>query len=97
MLSCMLARMRTTIRIDDDLLKEARRVAVESGKTLTEVVEDSLRESFARRKPSAPTRAHIDLPVFRGSGLKPGINLDKTSELLDLLDQLESEDDSSGR
>ena len=40
--------MRTTVKIDDELLKEAKKVALESGRSLAEVIDDALRESFAR-------------------------------------------------
>jgi len=40
--------VRTTLRIDPRLLREAKRIAAESGKTLTAVIEDLLRESLAR-------------------------------------------------
>ena len=36
--------MRTTVRLDDDLLREAKRVAAEEGRTLTSLLEDGLRE-----------------------------------------------------
>ena len=34
--------MRTTIRLDDELLKEAKRLAVDTGRTLTAVIEGNL-------------------------------------------------------
>jgi Arc/MetJ family transcription regulator len=34
--------MRTTIRLDDQLLAEAKRYASESGRTLTGLIEDAL-------------------------------------------------------
>jgi hypothetical protein len=40
--------MRTTIRLDDDLLLEIKQLAARSGKTLTSVIEDALREMLAR-------------------------------------------------
>jgi predicted HicB family RNase H-like nuclease len=42
--------MRTTVRIDDRLLVEAKRRAAMSGRTLNELIEDALREAFARRE-----------------------------------------------
>jgi predicted transcriptional regulator len=39
--------MRTTIRIDDQLLKKAKQLAARSGKSLTSIIEDALRESLA--------------------------------------------------
>lgn len=37
--------MRTTVRLDPQLLGEAKRMAAETGKTLTSIIEDALRES----------------------------------------------------
>ena len=73
--------MRTTIRIDDQLLAEARLRAAQSGRTLTAVVEDALRAAFARRPPTSTER--LELLVHRGSRLLPGIDLDDTASLLD--------------
>ena len=80
--------MRTTVKLSDDLLKEAKQVALASGKTLTQVIEDSLRETFARRTRAA-NQPKVDLPVFRGSKLLPGIDLDNSAALLEILDREE--------
>jgi hypothetical protein len=79
--------MRTTIRLDDELLSEAKALAAESGRTLTAVIEDALREVLARRK-SAAARRRVELPTFgRGSRLQPGVDLDDSAALLDLMEQ----------
>lgn len=75
--------MRTTIKIDDRLLVEAKTRAARSGRTLNEVVEDALREAFARRE-GVDHRA--ELPVFKGGRLMPGVDLDDSAALLDLMD-----------
>lgn len=80
--------MRTTIRIDDTLLAEAKTRAVDSGRTLNEVVEDALRESFARRAVADPA-ARPKLPVFRGARLAPGIDLDDSAALLEQMERAE--------
>jgi hypothetical protein len=78
--------MRTTIRLDDGLLAEAKRLAVESGRTLTAVIEDALRESLARRSAS-PAGGRVELPVSRlDGGLQPGVDLDDSAALLDLME-----------
>ena len=79
--------MRTTIRIDDDLLAEAKERAARTGRTLTAVIEDALRESFARQRTPHPER-HIALPTYRPSrpGLQPGVDLDDSAALLDLME-----------
>ena len=75
--------MRTTIKIDDRLLVEAKTRAAQSGRTLNEVVEDALREAFARREDA---KRQLELPVFRGGRLMPGVDLDDGASLLDLMD-----------
>jgi hypothetical protein len=79
--------MRTTIRLDDDLLAAAKRRAVERGTTLTAVIEDALRESLARR-PEAGERERIELLTFRGGGVQPGVDLDDSAGLRDIMDGL---------
>jgi plasmid stability protein len=74
--------VRTTIKIDDALLAEARLRAAAHGRMLNEVVEDALRETFARRTSDA---THIELPVFPGSRLQPGVDLDDSAALLALM------------
>ncbi len=75
--------MRTTVRIDDRLLVEAKTLAAMSGRTLNEIIEDALREAFARRD-RAGLRA--ELPVFRSVRVMPGVDLDDGAALLDLMD-----------
>lgn len=81
----MLRCMRTTIRLDDHLLAQAKRHAAETGKTLTAVFEDALRESLARR--ASPTKAKpIRLTTCTGDGVRAGVNLDDSASLLNLMD-----------
>jgi hypothetical protein len=78
--------MRTTVRLDDKLLTEAKKVAVETGRTFTQVVEDALRLALAQRgekKSSKPVKLH----TFGGNGLQPGVDLNSNAALADLMDQ----------
>lgn len=77
--------MRTTIRIDDRLLAEAKVQAANSGRTLNAVIEDALREALARRHHGDERRA-VELPTFRGSRLSPGVDLDDSAALLDRME-----------
>jgi Bacterial antitoxin of type II TA system, VapB len=46
--------MRTTIRLDDDLLREARRHAAATGRTLNALIGDALRDTLGRgRQPAS--------------------------------------------
>jgi Arc/MetJ family transcription regulator len=76
--------MRTTIRIDDDLLSEAKKMAAESKKSLTALIEDALREVLSRKsgeKYSYP----VKLTTFKGNGLQRGVDLDDSASLLDTM------------
>lgn len=77
--------MRTTIDIPDDLLIKAKRIAAESKRPLRAVIEDALRESLSRRRHSS-RGAPIRLPTFRGGGIQPGVDLDDTVALLDVME-----------
>ena len=76
--------MRTTVRLNDELLREAKRVAAESGGTLTSLIEEALLERLARRS-RGPKREWIALPTEPGGPL-PGIDIDNSAALLDLLE-----------
>ncbi|UYM04188.1 ribbon-helix-helix protein, CopG family [Solicola gregarius] len=76
--------MRTTIRMDDELLAQAKALAARSRRSLNSVMEDAVREMLARHEERAD--APIDLPTFEGNGLLPGVDLDNTAGLYDLMD-----------
>ena len=86
--------MRITISIDPGLLSEARALAAASGRTLSAVVDDALREAFAvratgARRAVATRPARPALPVFRGSRLVPGAALDHGAALLARMEGIE--------
>ena len=76
--------MRTTIKVDYQLLKEAKARAARSGSTLNAVVEDALREAFARRRDA--NRPPVELPTFPGSQLQSGVDLDDGVALIDRME-----------
>ena len=75
--------MRTTIHIDDHLFVELKKAAADTGKTLTAIIQDALRESLHRRQ--ATVRPTVELPVFHGTGVMPGVDLNDSAALLDLM------------
>jgi len=77
--------MRTTVRLDDHLLAEAKKIAAESGRTLASVLEDALREALARRT-VREKRARVRLKTVGGDGIRSGVDLDDTAALLDLIE-----------
>lgn len=78
--------MRTTVRLPDEVLEEARRYALERGTTLTELFEEALREHLARRRTLRRARRRIELPTFSGRGPLPGVDLHDGASLLDAMD-----------
>ena len=77
--------MRTTVTIDDDLLRQAKSVAARTGRNLGDVVDDGLRALLVERPKSAGCR--VTLPTFGGSGLQPGVDLEDKDALAALLDE----------
>ena len=76
--------MRTTIRMDDDLLEAAKSAALGAGQTLTRFIEDSVRHQLAIQH-NIESAAPRDLAVFNGDGLLPGVDLDSSAALLELM------------
>lgn len=83
--------MRTTIRLDEQLLREVKQLAARSGQTLTAVIEDALREMLARQRQMAE-RPPVYLTTVEGEGILPGVDLDDSASLLDLMDQGDDSD-----
>lgn len=81
----MIRGMRTTIRIDDDLLRRAKREAARRGTTLDALIEDALRAALAGR-PGSAERKPLRLATFKGKGTLPGVDLDDSAGLLDLME-----------
>jgi hypothetical protein len=81
--------MRTTVKIDDRLLAEAKTQAAISGRTLSAVIEDALRAALAHRRRGADRRI-VALPTFRSSRLLPGVDLDDSAALLDHMEGTEA-------
>jgi len=77
--------MRTTIRLDDELLKRAKQRAQLSGKTLTQLIEEALRESIDRREKNR-TGGAVRLITTGEDGLQPGVDMDDSASLLDVMD-----------
>lgn len=75
--------MRTTINIDEQLLAYAKLQAVQQGCTLKQVIEDALREFFSRHHLK---QGSIKLETASGTGLKPGVDLDHSRSLSDIMD-----------
>jgi len=79
--------MRTTVSIDDELLREAKQRAAAEGRTLSDLVSEGLRERMARRPSQG--RTPISLPTDGTGGVLPGVDLANNAALRDLMDEIE--------
>lgn len=77
--------MRTTIRMDDDLLRAAKRRAGDQGRTLTAFIEQAVRAEL-RRTDAEPEREPYVVRPFAGDGVREGVGLDDNAALRDLMD-----------
>lgn len=77
--------MRTTVRLDDDLLKQAKVHAAQTGRTLTALIEDALRQAMSTHADTG-RRTEYRVPTFR-SALRRGVDLSDNSALADLMDE----------
>ncbi|MBA3287234.1 MAG: CopG family transcriptional regulator [Acidimicrobiia bacterium] len=75
--------MRTTIRIDDTLYREAKAQAARSGRSVGQVLEDALRDAL---RPRVGPRDVPPLVVYGGSGVMPGVDLSDSSRPRELMD-----------
>ena len=78
------APMRTTIDVDDALLRAVKARAARERRTLKETFELALRAYLA-----GPAGAPADpppIPVFRGEGVQPGVELTDNAALLAIME-----------
>lgn len=81
--------MRTTIHLPDGLMAQAKKEAADLGTTLTDFIAKAIRLTLANR------RKHVveapPLPVYSPppgqEGLQPGVDLDNSAALWDLMDE----------
>ena len=77
--------MRTTVRIDDALYRRVKARAAETGRTVSDVIEDALREALRARPRSGA--ALPSLPTYGGSGTMPGVDLTSNAALGEVMDE----------
>jgi hypothetical protein len=77
--------VRTTIRIDEALYRRAKVEAARTGRTVSQLLEDSLHEALRAHRDDADH----DVPplvTFGGSGVLPGVDLTDSGRLRELMD-----------
>jgi predicted transcriptional regulator len=80
----MLWHMRTTLNLEDDLMRRVKQRARETGSTITEIVENALRAAVAGKAPAA-IRFSLRWTPVSGRTL-PGIDLADRDSLNEAMD-----------
>ena len=80
--------MKTTLNIDDALVRDAKAFAARQGKSLTRLVEEGLRMRVNARGATDRAARKLRLPVSpcRG-GLLPGVNPASNASMMDAADR----------
>jgi hypothetical protein len=82
----MSRHMRTTVRLDDGLLEQAKAAARQRHRTVTSLIEEGLRLVLTNETPVA-RRTRVVLPVSRETGgVLPRVDLNNSAGLLDLME-----------
>ena len=76
--------MRTTVDLNEELLREAKRRAADEGRPLREVIEQALRTMIQTRAPG-PSAFKLEWRTEEGR-LQPGVRLDDRQSLFDLME-----------
>lgn len=75
--------MRTTIRLNENLLERAKARAAAEGRTLTSLIEEGLTVILAAPK---GVRPRVELPVSKsGGGVLPGVDLNRSCDLEEIM------------
>lgn len=67
------SNMKTTIELNDRLLKEAKQLAILENRTFKDVTESALRNYINSHKKKASQRFRLKRASFRGKGLQNGL------------------------
>jgi hypothetical protein len=74
--------MRTTINLEDGLLRDAKRRASEAGTTLSGLIASALREMLNRSQ-RQERRTSFRLVTYGRKGVRRGVSLDRVHQILE--------------
>ena len=84
-LPAILEGMRTTIRMNDELLRRAKKLAAEEGRTLTSIIEEGVTRVLSAK--ARPLQNRVDIPISKKrGGVRPGIDINNYGQLLDIME-----------
>ena len=75
--------MRTTLDINDELLREVRKRAADENATLREIVDRALRQYFSE---TPPKKFKLQWKPHRAGRMQPGVVLEDRNALFDLME-----------
>jgi len=78
--------VRTTVTINDALLRRAKKLSVERNCTLGEVIDDALRVQLVSRPKGACAAPPRPFKTFKGDGLLSGVDIDSSADLLEAME-----------
>jgi Arc/MetJ family transcription regulator len=73
---------RTTINLDEAVYRRVKKLAQRKGKSLARAIEDLLRVALG-----SGTTVDVALPLHRGNGPLPGVDIADRERLYDLMEQ----------
>jgi predicted metallo-beta-lactamase superfamily hydrolase len=74
--------MKITLDLEDSIVRAANEEALKTGRTITEVIEDSLREILLRHKAVPKKRFRLKMVTVKGS-LNAGVDRNTRGNLMD--------------
>ena len=77
--------MRTTIRLSEEVLQSAKRHALSTNRTLTQLIQDAVVLLIEQERGASSPRI-VSLPTFKGDGLYPGVDVNSNAALRDRLE-----------
>ena len=79
--------MRTTVNIEERALELCRQKATESGQTLGQIISVAILDTYSGRS-KVPVQRKYTVPTSGQGGLQPGVDLDNSADLQDIMDGL---------
>jgi hypothetical protein len=78
--------MEAIIHIDDQLFARAQEAAAAAGQSVDAVIAQALTATLPQ-EPQPSSKKEFCFTRYRGKGLMPGVNLDNSAELLDIMEE----------
>ena len=79
--------MRTTINLEDNLLRMAKQRALEEGSTLGAVVNEALRVGLLAGQTEESVVEERPLKTYGGGGVQPGVDLNNSADLQERMER----------